>query len=210
MLRESAESPTAPAVAQPSGVAGAAPEKGEHASADAFSAIYREHLHFVWRSVRRLGIREADAEDAVQEVFLVIHRRLSTFNGTSQFRSWVYGICMHVVRGRRRKANERLEVFGVDEELPPELSVTDPTKTIDRKKAAALLDLALDTLPLEQRATFTLFELENLSCQEIAELTEVPVGTVYSRLRLAREGFHRATARIRAQFSNSVQSTGES
>ena len=174
-----------------------------------FAALYREHLHFVWRSVRRLGIREADAEDAVQEVFLVMHRRLSTFNQTSQFRTWIYGICMHVVRGKRRKASERLEVFGVVDDLPPDLYAADPTKTIDQKKAAALLDLALDALPLEQRATFTLFELESMSCQEIAELTDVPLGTVYSRLRLAREGFHRATARIRAQFSTSAQSTGE-
>lgn len=175
---------------------------GTSPNAETFAAIYREHVQFVWRSVRRLGIREADAEDAVQEVFMVVHRRLDTFNGTSQFRSWIYGICMHVVRGRRRKASERLEVLSVAEDMPPEVTTADPAKAIDRKKAAMLLDLALDTLPLEQRATFTLFELENLSCQEIAELTEVPLGTVYSRLRLAREGFHRATAKIRAQFSS--------
>ena len=63
-----------------------------------------------------------------------------------------------------------------------------------------MLEEALDTLPLEQRAVFTLFELDGLSTQEIAELVDIPIGTVYSRLRLAREGFRRAATRLQARM----------
>lgn len=171
----------------------------EHALA--FDDVYRDHVAFVWRTLRHLGVAEADAEDGVQDVFVVVHGKLASFEHRARLSTWIYGICLRVAHARRRRAHVRREV-ATD---PSVLLVDAPAEgesapeAIERREAEALLDAILDTMPLEQRAVFTLFELDGKSCEEIAELTCAPLGTVYSRLRLAREAFRRATAKIEAR-----------
>lgn len=163
--------------------------------------VYREQFGFVWRSLRHLGVAEPDVEDATQDVFVVVHAKLATFEHRAQLTTWIYGICIHVAQAKRRRAHVRREL----PTEPARMPVDDATRVVqadeayERREAEDLLDRILDTLPIEQRAVFTLFELDGRSCEEIAELCAIPIGTVYSRLRLAREAFRRATARLEAR-----------
>ncbi|MBX3209993.1 MAG: RNA polymerase sigma factor [Labilithrix sp.] len=162
--------------------------------------LYREHFGFVWRSLRHLGVAEADVEDSAQDVFVIIHTRLATFEQRSRLTTWIYGICINVAQARRRRAHVRHELT-TDPQIMPvdETQVATADEIYGRREAERLLDAILDTLPIEQRAVFTLFELEGRTCEEIAQLCAIPIGTVYSRLRLAREAFKRASARLEAR-----------
>ncbi len=162
--------------------------------------VYREHFGFVWRSLRHLGVAEADVEDATQDVLVVVHAKLSTFEQRARITTWIYGICIHVAQARRRRAHVRRELPTDPAVMPvDEVQVVHAEEALQRREAEDLLDTILDTLPIEQRAVFTLFELEGRSCEEIAQLCAIPIGTVYSRFRLSREGFKRATKRLEAR-----------
>lgn len=173
-----------------------------------FKEVYDEHFRFVWRSLRRLGVRESDVADAVQDVFLVVHRRLGEFEGRSKVTTWLFGISLRVAKDRRRSAHERRRS---DDEMPLSQQIderADVAAEAERREGFAMLEKILDDLPLEQRAVFTLFELEGMSGDDIAETLEVPLGTVYSRLRLAREAFRRSLARLQAQAEFQQASAG--
>jgi RNA polymerase sigma-70 factor (ECF subfamily) len=165
-----------------------------------FRAIYEAHVDFVWRSLRRLGVRQADAMDQAQKVFLTAHAKLPEFEGRSRLRTWLFAICQRVASDYRRSAPLRNEVV-TD---VAELDVYGAQSSADRGEARYKLKLAeaiLQKLPDEQRTVFVLFELEELSGDEIAELLGVSVGTVRSRLRLARETFSREVKRLSAAAS---------
>jgi RNA polymerase sigma-70 factor (ECF subfamily) len=117
----------------------------------------------------------------------------------------LYAICYRVASDRRRRAYERREVV---QAAPNVAEVADPAPPIEFDRRRALLQAALSTLPLEQRAVFTLFELEGLRGDEIAAMLGIPVPTVHSRLRLAREGFRRALLRAAAQDQARLRRTG--
>src|SRR5580704_3604655 len=157
-----------------------------------FQAIYDEHFRFVWRSLRRLGVPESDVADAVQDVFIVVHRRLGEFERRSKVTTWLYSICYRVARDRRRSAHvrRRADDDGQIEERADDRA--DVAAAAEHRQGLALLEAILDELPLDQRAVFTLFELESMGGETIAETLEIPLGTVYSRLRIAREAFRRA------------------
>lgn len=162
--------------------------------------VYRDHFGFVWRSLRHLGLAESDVEDGVQDVFVIVHARLATFEHRARITTWIYGICIHVTQARRRRAHVRRELPTDPQRMPlDETQVARVDEAYERREAEDLLDQILDTLPIEQRAVFTLFELDGRSCEEIAQLCEIPIGTVYSRLRLAREAFKRASVRLEAR-----------
>jgi len=164
-----------------------------------FTDVYEEHFRFVWRSMRRLGVPESDVADAVQDVFLVVHRRLGEFEGRSKVTTWLYGICYRVARDRRRLAHVRRrsdDDTDIDER-PDERA--DVAAAAERRQGLELLETILDEMPIEQRAVFTLFELDALGGDAIAEMLEIPLGTVYSRLRIAREQFRRSLSRMQAR-----------
>ncbi len=147
----------------------------------------------MWRSLQHLGVTEADLEDLLQEVFVVVHRKLSGFDGKSKVTTWLFGICLRVTARHRRKAYFRRERATAE---PPEQADTKtPEGTAvlhdDRRRLAR----ALARLSLEQRAVFVLFELEGQSCQQIADLVGAPIGTVYSRLHQARARVARSLAK---------------
>jgi RNA polymerase sigma-70 factor (ECF subfamily) len=164
-----------------------------------FKEVYDEHFRFVWRSLRRLGVPESDVADAVQDVFLVVHRRLCEFEGRSKVTTWLYGICYRVARDRRRLAHvrRRSDDDGEIDQRPDERA--DVAAAAERRQGLELLDNILDEMPIEQRAVFTLFELDALGGDAIAEVLEIPLGTVYSRLRIAREQFRRSLSRMQAR-----------
>jgi len=157
--------------------------------------VYELHADFVWRSLQHLGVRDADLEDLGQEVFVIVHRRLSSFDGRSRLTTWLFGICLHLAQRHRRRGYFRFEFLQAE---PPErVDPQTPEAHYAEAEARQRLECLLDKLSPERRATFVLFELEGMTCEEIAELTAVPVGTVYSRLHLARKLVARAAARLR-------------
>ncbi|MBL8741266.1 MAG: sigma-70 family RNA polymerase sigma factor [Myxococcales bacterium] len=168
-------------------------------------ALVMEHHAFVWRSLVRLGVPRADAEDAVQQVFMVTSRRIDDISHGSD-RSFLYGVCLRVASRARRTLARRREVLG-DEACPERVDPgTRADDLIDRARARALLDEILSTMPLELRSVFTLFELEQMTMIQIAGLLELPQGTVASRLRRARELFVEQRNRIEARLRGGAAS----
>jgi RNA polymerase sigma-70 factor (ECF subfamily) len=163
------------------------------------AAVHARYAEFVWLSLQRLGALDADIEDVLQEVFVVVHRRLDSFDGSSRLTTWLFGICMRVMAAYRRRAYRRREQSVA--ELPESAmsSERDPHESLVAREARARLLAALDRMDLERRAVFVMFELDDMSCDEIAEILGVPVGTVYSRLHAARKEFQKALARLDAE-----------
>jgi RNA polymerase sigma-70 factor, ECF subfamily len=173
------------------------------ASSTTIADIYRDHFPFVWRMVRRLGIGDAQCEDAVQDVFIVVHRRLPDFERRSSVRTWLAGIVRRVVRDHRR-TNARKPALGpahAADLLVDDLSTghASPEENVMATEAARMLHDLLDSLDDDKREVFILAELEQWSIADIAEATGVKVNTASSRLRLAREAFEEAAQRLRAR-----------
>jgi RNA polymerase sigma-70 factor, ECF subfamily len=163
-----------------------------------FAEIYDRAFPWVWRAARRLGVDSASVDDVVQDVFVVVHRKLATFEGRSSLRSWIYGITLRVVRDRRRTARRKPEAPLEDETAIVDAR-TDPQRDALRREALNTLLAILDRLPEEQREVFVLAELEELTVPEIADAIGGNVNTVYSRLRVARKSFEAEAARYRAR-----------
>ena len=163
-----------------------------------FQEVYRAHFRRVWRTLGRLGVREADLMDVSQNVFIVVHRRLSTFEGRAELTTWLFSICRLVAKDYLRSAPIRREVVVDVHNLPqaPSAAESDaigesPLARLNTEDLSDLLESILSKLPEKLRVVFVMFELEELSGEEIAVLLDVPVGTVRSRLRLARVAFQR-------------------
>jgi RNA polymerase sigma-70 factor, ECF subfamily len=153
-----------------------------------FSDFYRQYFDFVWCSLSRLGVLSAELPDAVQEVFVVASKRYHELDFSTRLTTWLYATCLRVASDRRRKVRNRQEVSYADSaDALSRVSADQSEAELQR-----LLASALDVLPLEQRAVFTLFELDGLTGEAIAELLDLPLGTVFSRLRLARQRFRAA------------------
>lgn len=161
--------------------------------------VYETHWHFVWRALRAHGVREADLEDQLHEVFLIVHRKLDAYEGRGQMTSWLWGITERVASDWRRRAHVRRERIT---DAPPE-SRGEPPRAPDQhaeeSQAREALAEILDAMPTEQRVVFALFELDGVPTEEIATIMGCPVNTVHSRLRLARKHFEKALVRIRAR-----------
>lgn len=147
-------------------------------------AVFDEHARYVWRALRHLGIAEADVEDLCQEVFVVVHRKLGEFEGRSEVRTWLYGICLRVAADHRRRAHVRHERPHAD---PSEGVAASPGLRPDaRTEARSTLQSLLDELDEDKRAVLVLYELEGLTMKEVAAAVGCPLQTAYSRLHAAR------------------------
>ena len=177
---------------QPAFEPAAAPAAGEALDV---RTIYREHGRFVWLSLQRLGVHPSDLDDVAQDVFMVVHRRLDTFDRRARVTTWLFGICMRVAANYRRRRRWSHEVLsgGLEDERPSALAAADDI--LVRREQREIAETALNRLEMAKRATFVMFEIESLSCLEIAELMNVPVGTVYSRLHSARKQLEKNLAR---------------
>jgi RNA polymerase sigma-70 factor, ECF subfamily len=158
-----------------------------------FDAVYDQHADFVWRSLRRLGVLEPSLDDALQDVFLVVHRRLHEFEPRSPLKAWLFAIVCRVARDHRRLIRRK---GGLDE-LPAGLPdrAPGPAEQLEKLEALRLVDAVLEELDDDKREVFILVEIEELSAPEIAEALDLNLNTVYSRLRAARREFERALAR---------------
>lgn len=156
-----------------------------------FREVFEAELPFVCRALRRLGVREADLGDVAQELFLTVHARFDHYDAGRPLRKWLYAFCLRYASNYRKLARHRAEDLGEHA-----LRVSD-----DQSEAAMARDLvlrALGALDFERRVALVLHDLEGLSAPEIAELTQTPLNTVYSRLRLARDDFRRALDTLNA------------
>lgn len=160
-------------------------------------ALVTENFSFVWRSLIRLGVPRPDAEDALQQVFIVASRKINDIEPGRE-RAFLFGTAVRIASRARRTAQRRREVLDDDllDRLDPAPSAEDE---LDRARARAELHAILDAMPIELRAVFVLFELEQSTMSEIAALLDVPQGTVASRLRRAREHFQAAARRLSAR-----------
>lgn len=172
---------------------------GQDAAYDA-DALFRAHAGFVASFLRRVGVASADVDDLVQEVFLVAHRKGGFSAGTGQPKSWLAAIALRIASTSRRTRNRRREDADADLDFVSSPSA-DAARVLEARSALRRVQTALDTLPLDARATFVLYELEGLSCEAIAATFEIPVGTAYSRLHTARKRFVEAHARIEHEES---------
>jgi len=169
-----------------------------------FDSVYDEHFAFVWRSARRLGIAPSALDDVVQDVFVVVHRRLPDFEGKASAKSWLFGIVLHVVRDARRTLRRKpAHLGGVGRSNDDVADVVDtdgssPHDSAAKREAVQMLHAMLEAMPDDQREVFILSELEQMSVPEIALAVGANANTVYSRLRAARAEFERAVTRARA------------
>lgn len=165
----------------------------------AFADVYRDHAPFVWRVLRRLGVAPAEVEDACQEVFLVVHRKLAGFEHRSSLRTWLYGIAVHCASDLRRRVR-RSPAAPATVVAPVEPAV-DPAQpgSVAQRQARAVLDEILDQLDHDKRAVFVLYELEELTMAEVAGAVGCPLQTAYSRLHAARAAVEAAVKRRRAR-----------
>lgn len=149
-----------------------------------FDALYEQHFDFVFRCLRRLGVAPAHAEDAAQDVFVVLHRRLCDLRPEASERGFLFAIASRVACDYRRKQARHNSVA-----LSDEVARDNPFEAAAQVQAVRLLEAFLATLDEDQRSVFMLIELEDLGAPEIAQALGVKLNTVYSRLRLARDRF---------------------
>jgi RNA polymerase sigma-70 factor (ECF subfamily) len=164
----------------------AAHRRDESSPAALIAHIFSEHADFVWRSLRRLGVPSADVDDALQEVFLVVHRRIAEYEDRGLMRAWLFSISRqvssHYHRGvKRSEARHRGLVVS---STAPDLE-----EVVARREAEQLVSAFLDQLEEPQRLVFYLADIEGLTAPEIASALEVNLNTVYGRLRQARKRF---------------------
>jgi RNA polymerase sigma-70 factor, ECF subfamily len=166
-----------------------------------FAVVYERFFELVWSSVRQLGVPMEAVDDVVQEVFVVIHSRLPSLQQVESLRSWVYSVTRRTVSTYRRAQRSRnasgahyAEVADWLEPLPPT-----PLELTERAARQRLLVELLGELEPSKREVFSLAEIEGFTAPEIAEALDIPVNTVYSRLRAARQAFELALSRHAAR-----------
>lgn len=171
------------------------------ASRPTFDELYDTYVELLWRNARRLGVTDDAVDDVLQQVFLVVHRRLPEVTMTGSEKAWLFGVLLRVVRDHkrslRRKSPHRFFGGPADPETLPDERGRQPDDALARVEAAQLVQRWLEALDEDKREVFILAELEQLSAREIGKATGTNPSTVYSRLRAARIELEAAAERYR-------------
>lgn len=167
-------------------IAPAMPSSHVVPQSDGFAQLFHTHADFVWRVLKRMGVPDAEAEDALQEVFLVVARRMENYEERGAIRAWLFSIARQVVQHVRRSHARRERRH---QALPPAGPVEDPHQAAERSQAVSMVRGFLASLDETQATVFYLAEIEGLTAPEIATALQVNLNTVYGRLRLARKRF---------------------
>ena len=154
-----------------------------------FEQLYGLYFNFTWRVLRHLGVPLASIDDAVQEVWIVVHQRLPAFEGRSSLKTWLFGIAFNVMRNQRRADERRARLLAASPEHERAEAPLDPEVEHLGREAWAEVQRFLFTLSDENRAIFVSSLLEHLPAKETAEATGVDVSTVYQRVRALRLAF---------------------
>ena len=161
--------------------------------------IYNAHFDFVWRNARRLGIPETSADDVVQDVFVIVQRRIADFDGRTSLKAWLFGILVRVTRDHRRSFRRKgARCIPLDEVSHRDVAAADaptPSDLAERAQRVHLLEVLLDQLSDEKRTLLVLSELEQCTLREIAEVLGSNTNTIHSRLRAAKRDFDKVYTR---------------
>jgi RNA polymerase sigma-70 factor (ECF subfamily) len=152
-----------------------------------FEALYAEHFNFVWRNLQRLGVPAPLVEDAAQDVFVVVHRRLANLRADASPKAWLFGIALRIAHDYRR-SRRRKRLFSADCDQRASCDVG-PFEHAATAQPARMLERFLGTLDEDRRAVFALAELEQMSAPEMSEALGIGVNIISLRLRAARERF---------------------
>jgi RNA polymerase sigma-70 factor (ECF subfamily) len=156
--------------------------------------VYRDHVDFVARITRQLGVPAAHVEDVVHDVFVVVHRRLPDYEPRAPLRSWLYGITKRVVMHHQRHARR---LSAREQQVAAPVPEPGPDEDLAQRRAARVAEACLARLDASQRVVLVLADVEGMTAPEIADTLGVKLNTVYSRLRLARRRFERLLAQHR-------------
>ena len=159
----------------------------------AFQMLYERHFDSVFRLGRRLAGFDVDAEDLAQEVFCVVHRKVGEFRGDAQFTTWLYRITAFTAAKfrRKRKAQKVLMLDFGRETVALGAPEETPERELRRKQAEQTVHKVLEKLSEKKRVVLVMFELEQMSGEEISTILQVPIDTVWTRLFHARRDFAR-------------------
>jgi RNA polymerase sigma-70 factor, ECF subfamily len=172
----------------------ATPASTEAIVRPSFAQLYEHYFSFTWRALRHLGVPSLALEDAAQEVWMVVHRQLPTFEGRSAPRTWLFGIALNVARNRRRAFLRTPEMLSLPEQVAS--ARPDPEGVRNGRDAWRTLQRFLDTLDEQRRAVFVCSLLEQLSAAETSEATGLDAATVYHQVRRLRQAFKVYLARM--------------
>ena len=179
------------------------PVAGDPPAARELGELYGQHIRYVWRCLRSLGVYDNELDDAIQDVFLVVQKRLPAFDGQVSAKTWLYAIAIRVARRYRERQN-RARLRESSESEPNDLcGPSNAEAAMDQNQRLLTARKALDSLDGDKREVFVLAQVEQMSAPEIAIATGVTLNTVYSRLRAARAAFADAIKRIEARFPES-------
>jgi RNA polymerase sigma-70 factor (ECF subfamily) len=152
-----------------------------------FRALFDAEYDYVYHSLRRLGVQARDLEDLAHDVFVAVYENLARYDRSRPVRPWLFAFAFRKASDYRRLARHKT-ALGVPDDTRAEGA---PTAEDDaaRREGVAIVERILETIPLDQRAVFIQYEIDEVSMQDIAESMGIPVNTAYSRLRLARATF---------------------
>ena len=164
-----------------------------------FRTVYETYFPFVWRYAANRGVPPMAIDDVVQEVFVVVHHRLASFEGRSSLRTWLAGVCRNVLRDYLRKRGNQKAGDSLDDQVEIRSDGIGPAEALERKVAVELLDELLEQMSELQREVFILCDIEQLSAVEVAEMLGVNENTLRTRLRAGRQVFNAGVTRYRAK-----------
>jgi RNA polymerase sigma-70 factor (ECF subfamily) len=164
-----------------------------------FRTVYETYFPFVWRYAANRGVPPMAIDDVVQEVFVVVHHRLASFEGRSSLRTWLAGVSRNVLRDYLRKRGNQKTGDSLDDQVEIRSEGAGPAEALERKIAVELLDELLEQMTELQREVFILCDIEQLSAVEVAAMLEVNENTLRTRLRAARQVFNAGVTRYRAK-----------
>lgn len=165
-----------------------------------FRDIFEAYYEYLWVSLARLGVRDSDQEDMVNEVLLRVHGRLSEYDPSRPIKPWLFAFAFRVASDYRRLARNREEVSADGDVVPYDFGAATPESLVGKRE---LVRKALNALSLEHRAVLILCDIDETPMKVVAENLEIPLFTAYSRLRLARARFAAAVREL-AELPRSV------
>lgn len=158
--------------------------------------LFRRHARFVANFLWKLGVGAQEIDDLVQEVFVVAHKRGGFVEREARPTTWLAEIAVRVASTRRRSLGRAPARVDVEDTTTIPSSAAGPSEIVAATRGLERVQRALDAMDLNHRAVFVLYELEGESCEQIAEVLGVPVGTVFSRLHTARKNFQKMHNRL--------------
>lgn len=161
-----------------------------------FRALFERELGYVLETLRRLGVARPDVEDMAHEVFVAVLKQFDAYDRSRPLKPWLFGFAFRVASQYKRKAR-RTEALEEPEKIVD--AARGPDARYESARKRRMVQLALDEIDLDRRAVFVMHDIDECTGEEIARTLEIPIGTVYTRLRLAREDFAAKMKRLKAR-----------